>query len=547
MFIDPLEKNPDKVCAMMKIANWKRKKYRGYFNTLRDTFGFSEESITKGEYQGTIFLFPLRQQASELSDDIYGEKEVASLLQAFINESSRSLLFLNTLCCVEMYVSLPLEDDVSPAKRRKLEETEVKGSLHSPLESMNFGKHKTCYSVEIKNNTNDLRQKRNECLKRLKKNGLKVPNESIYWTHDVVVMTKMRSEHNGHKKARWLIVSFLKGGDVSKRTTELMKDDDLKYLHLVGLATPIHENRAYKNEEGHIFCYQPLPQDRSSVTRLPVHLNAFFALSQNRRQVRWPDKHDDSKGQGDKKIEWNLKLASEMFPPAYFQMIKELVNVSKKENNAEHLVNAVYNAFPNLQKVELQWKEMAAKYVISCKDQAFLYTSTGGGNWIKVKDAVFVNVKGFQDMGMTSCIKTVLDLLYSDNIQLVTPQDHVMKSLESKSIELTYVTPKYVRSHLKSHKSYTSLTFDQKQDILHFIMLDLHDDSLEDLQLLPLADDSFESFSTERSIFYEDQSIINLFPGKEAEFVSQKVRPEITSLLLDKSVQSKQIVLFLDN
>ncbi|XP_053397885.1 sacsin-like [Mercenaria mercenaria] len=531
LFIDPHERQSDKVCAMMKIGSWKRSKYHGYLNILKGTFGFSEDTVKTGKYRGTMFWFSLRQTPSKLSDDIYRETEVLHLLQAFMKESSRSLLFLKTLCSVKMFVSLSETEGVPPSKRRKLEENDYTQAT-TALESMNFGKDTACYSVEVKSINEDLVKQKLECLDKLKKTGHTVPKDSIHWTFDVYVNTERKSKTGDVKEARsrWLIVNYLKGGEIDERTKELMEDKDLRYLHLVGLAAPISEECTYKNDAGHIFCYQPLPEDSSSLTNLPVHLNAFFALSQNRRQIRWPDKNDILNAQGDKKIEWNLALASEMFPEAYNELLTELVEVSKRGKNAEHLVKAVYNSVPNLKDVDPQWKDAAERYILLCKDQAILFTHKDGGSWVSSQIAVLADFKRFPTIG-TGCQRTVIDLLLEDNVHVVTAPKHVLTSLESKFPDLTYVTPNFARNHMKRCTSYKSLTLEQKQDLLQFLSLELLDRSLDDLELLRLADNSFVSFSVQDQIYFEEQDIIDLFPGREKEFVSADVRPEIKALL----------------
>ena len=39
---------------------------------------------------------------------------------------------------------------------------------------------------------------------------------------------------------------------------------------------------------GHVFCFLPLSLEQKSSTGLPVHVNGYFSISQNRRHLKWP-------------------------------------------------------------------------------------------------------------------------------------------------------------------------------------------------------------------------------------------------------------------
>lgn len=502
-------------------------------------FGFSEEVVKNGRYPGTLFWFSLRKAPSTLSQNTYAESEVLSLLKAFINESNKGLLFLKTLCSVRMYVNLPETDCVPPPKRKRLTKDD-KSLVMKELEQMNLGKKNKCFSVTLTNKTRDLILKKAECLKDLKKIGHEVPKESVHWVFDVTVQTEILSTTEDVKvsRARWLIVNYLKGGEIADRTKELMEDEDLRYLHLVGLAAPINDIGDYRNDGGQVFCYQPLPCDTSSMTKLPVHLNAFFALSQNRRQIRWPDQDDITHALVDKKIEWNIALASEMFPEAYKTLVANLVKLSKQEGNPKYLIEAVYNAIPSIENLEEQWREMAETYISNCNTDAMLFTVLDQGNWVSTECAIFADFRKFPYVNKT-CQQTILHLLLLDKVSVISVPDHVTKSLGSIHSDLKYVTPNFVKEHLKKFNSYKNLTLDQKQDLLEFICLESSGDSLIGLELLPLADDTFASFSAKGEYLLESQDIIDLFTGQENKFVLANIRPESEKLLLGLSEKGK--------
>ena len=63
------------------------------------------------------------------------------------------------------------------------------------------------------------------------------------------------------------------------------------------------------------------------MTGLPVHVNGFFALSQNRRHIKTPTADQEDQGKmTDKSLLWNCCLLEEAVPKAYASMIREAIN-----------------------------------------------------------------------------------------------------------------------------------------------------------------------------------------------------------------------------
>lgn len=64
---------------------------------------------------------------------------------------------------------------------------------------------------------------------------------------------------------------------------------------------------------GRAFCFLPLPVP----TGLPVHVNGYFELSANRRDIWWGS---DMTGEGRLRSEWNKLLLEEVIAPCYAQV-----------------------------------------------------------------------------------------------------------------------------------------------------------------------------------------------------------------------------------
>ena len=115
---------------------------------------------------------------------------------------------------------------------------------------------------------------------------------------------------------------------MSAQFQRLLTDKDLSYLPSVGvaMATPPREDLPTPAVAGHVFCALPLPVQKKSMTGLPVHVNGFFALSQNRRHIKTPNADQDSQGRlTDKSLLWNCCLMEEAVPKAYVTMMREAI------------------------------------------------------------------------------------------------------------------------------------------------------------------------------------------------------------------------------
>lgn len=69
--------------------------------------------------------------------------------------------------------------------------------------------------------------------------------------------------------------------------------------------------------EGLAFCFLPLP----ARTGLGVHVNGFFELSTNRRDI-WTG--EDMSGDGRLRAEWNVALLQSVVAPCYLRLLERM-------------------------------------------------------------------------------------------------------------------------------------------------------------------------------------------------------------------------------
>ncbi|CAC5417861.1 unnamed protein product [Mytilus coruscus] len=136
--------------------------------------------------------------------------------------------------------------------------------------------------------------------------------------------------------------------------------------------------------KGDVFCLMPFSLTENSLTGLPVHVNDFFALSQNRRYVKWPTA--DQMRQGtykDNSLRWNNCLITEVLAELYNNVILELI---------EHTIRSDSDAIVTRTRLDCRqitehWKNILEPLFDSLFESMF--RENNGGCWISIKEAVF--------------------------------------------------------------------------------------------------------------------------------------------------------------
>ena len=273
------------------------------FLPYRGIFDCDDAVFSSGYYNGTLFRFPLRTIAnqSELSQTLYSEDKVQTLFESLIVEAHLVLLFLRKLESIELYT----REKSEPQPRR-------------------------VFQVKISDDSLELaRRKRAEFFAAVQPAAdanITLMQEPVTVTYPLTIETEM----NGSvQRYSFLVTSYCCGGEVSNHFEKLITDKELSYLPLVGvaMALPSGIDQQTPDIPGHVFCVLPLPVQKKSMTGLPVHVNGFFALSQNRSHIKTPNAdRDDREKLTDKSLLWNCCLQEEALPKAYATMIREAIS-----------------------------------------------------------------------------------------------------------------------------------------------------------------------------------------------------------------------------
>ena len=123
----------------------------------------------------------------------------------------------------------------------------------------------------------------------------------------------------------------------------MIKDTDLAYVPLARLVYKLNEAHSH----GHIFCGLPLPLSKESLTGLPVHVNEYFALGSDRKDLKW--KSISTEKSDDKSVMWNETLLRNLAPVAYLNLVKFLIDLKRPSDQ-------IYNAWPCSKNVKSKWR-----------------------------------------------------------------------------------------------------------------------------------------------------------------------------------------------
>lgn len=301
----------------------------------------------------------------------------------------------------------------------------------------------------------NVRLKRSEFLNKAKSGTwLDKPLMSTYPITIETIRVEGTKEHT--KTYRWLVTNYYSGGQVSAIFRKLHRDTDLSYPPWVGVAMPlnIEADNANLNEDifelddsdGHVFCFLPLPYEKQTPTGLPVHINGFFALEQNRKYLKWPNSGQRQEELMDKRLLWNQCLLKESIPKAYTELILQAIRMHQSEMNAHINIATIYRAFPDFKKIDRKWEIIMIPLFSELLKHSVVHTAARGGEWVEPRDAIF-NTMEEEDV-----IKMVaLKVLGENNVRVALVPEHVLHAIKTCChINLAKITPNLVSSSYRS-------------------------------------------------------------------------------------------------
>ena len=478
------------------------------FDPYRELFYSSQRSFDDGSFDGTMFRFPIRLAPSPLSDLVHTHGKVMELFCSFESNAYLVLVFLKHLEEIVLCTRASGED-----KPQRLFSVRV---AESCLEAVRC--HRREFMAAIK--------------------GDQKPATSIKMTYLLEVETiRYNKDGSNRMDVRRLLVSEMYGGaDVSLELQTLQQDPKLGLLPLVGVAMELTQAAEEGNPEhntdtklgGQVFCFLPLAVEQKSSTGLPVHVNGYFAVGQNRRHLRWP-----STGQSissDRSLQWNRCLLSQLVPLCYVDLVLSAIRCIQS-CSATLSVQDVYAAVPDLEEVDQKWSVILQPIFVRLFEQsAVFHTDLDGGKWIRVNQAVFDCLT--ED---TATRKQVVDVLLAANVPVVTVPISFLNALRQyTNCQIQVITPDFVRATLRyCLKAYDNLKSANKLLLLQYALKDQDFRDLSGLMLLPLANGKFIYFKRGMyEVFLSNEECPKkLLPGLENRLIADDLSEELTRQL----------------
>ncbi|CAB1352730.1 unnamed protein product [Coregonus sp. 'balchen'] len=267
--------------------------------------------------------------------------------------------------------------------------------------------------------------------------------------------------------------------------------------------------------EGRLSCFLPLPNNDSNKTGLPVHVNACFGLTDNRRHIKWQE--EDQKY--DEAAMWNELLVKEVLPHTYLLMLQDATNLAKTSTLP---VSAVYNIWPDLSQTKHKWHGIAEDILqrLFRQNTAVFSLAEDERQFVSPAEAVCPS----NNTKVSEIMAAVTRTLIAGGEKLVTFPYHVSRAVQLAFPEpdtLKWVTPALVRDVLR-RVTVSNLSNDDKRSLLQFILSDENYHNLRGLKMLPLSDGTFNTFTNEEkdiALIDNDSFPRVLLPGCKALFL----------------------------
>ena len=549
-------------------------RYSGHVSTFESIFNLNTRSKN---YAGTIFRFPLRRSDSEsdISTKVYTPQKIKEkLFESLKEESPYILLFLRSVKSISLMEWTKGSSQPHETFKVAADDQAVVDQGEPAVAKCEAFARQCSQNSDTDNS---------EIYVELKSNTVTVMNYSDISSPESL----SEIQHN------WLVLKVVGTND-----SELAKlGEELSILPWVGLATrlpcqvslcscettttrpfdesstvekihkKLHTSLEYSqlslkwseesvgSQTGHAYCFLPLPES----TAMPVHVHGYFAVTDNRRSIKWPA-HDE-KG---KEAQWNKELLEKMVAPAYALLLACCSSITKYIDTPLPLVNsdnviAAYSSWPRYLEVKNVpiWNELVSPTLALALPLPLFWTQACGGKWVQLSEAYFL--PGSYSASYHPCSSVVTRMLINEGISVVSVSKDICETLKQNKQALEIlshneISPKLVRETIirSSNSCCSSMSSEEVYEMLDYILSDLtvtNYHSLTDICLLPLKEASkvikFEKPSgyNHKYIFPpQSKTLLEIIPGADDMIVDPKIPETISKKLCEiSSTQCLQI------
>nr|CAD1821120.1 unnamed protein product [Ananas comosus var. bracteatus] len=439
-------------------------------------------------FPGTLFRFPLRNEAaanrSQIKKEKYAPEDVELLFSSFSEVVSEALLFLRNVQKVTLYVK--------EGSGHEMQLMHCASRRHAGVITKESHAHQAMLDFIRGSRQNGM--DRAQFLNRLNKT---LDSELPWNCQKVAIVEETPMASMLHS---WIISDCIGGGQAKRRSIVMGNKSHnfvpwacvAAYLHsayikdvkelgetfsssgeIVDTDASLKYQAPRKKFEGRAFCFLPLP----ITTSLPAHVNAYFELSSNRRDIWFGN---DMAGGGKARSEWNTCLLEDVAAPAY----AHLLSVMAEEIGPSDLF---FSFWPTTVGAE-PWASMVRKLYMCIADLGLpvLYTKARGGQWISTRQAIFPDFS-------FSMAAELSEVLAQAGLPIVSVSKLIVDKFMETCPSLHFLNPSLLRNLLIRRKR----GFKSKEAVictLEYCLSDIKEsgfsDKLHGLPLLPLANGS---------------------------------------------------------
>lgn len=485
-------------------------------------------------FPGTLFRFPLRTETvacrSQIKKEGYAPEDIISLFASFSEVVSDALLFLRSVKTISVFVK------EGPAHEMQLIHRVDKRCIIEPENEPNavqdifsfisrdrhVGMDKDQFLKKLSQSS--IRDLPYKCQKIVTTEHSLAGDISHYWITSECIrggQAKNNSGASNDKSGKFIpwacVAAYLHSVKVDRKLDDIPKAEDSLLVTPDLFQVPAASIQGRRDFEGRAFCFLPLP----ITTGLPAHINSYFELSSNRRDIWFGN---DMAGGGKKRSDWNIYILEDVVAPAYARLLEKVA----LEIGPSDLFFSLWPTTTGLEP----WASVVRKFYIFIADFALpvLFTKARGGQWISSKQAIFPDFTFYN-------VDDLVNALSDAGLPLVTLSQQLVERFMEFCPSLHFLTPQFLRTLLirrkRGFKDRNAMTL-----TLEYCLVDLtvpvNFESLCGLPLLPLADGSFTTI--DKKGFGER---IYIAQGDEYGLLKDLVPHQLVDCGIPEGVQAK--------
>ena len=420
-----------------------------------------EKFWKNGSTKGSLFKFSLRQSQEKLSFSTicYTDNIFEKLIEKFLNEAYLALIFLKNVKSLKMFVIEKGSSSLKETFHIKAKDSSPNNNFSSTINQRVLDKDFA--SIEKLHHQIDLEQNLGGIVKKY---------------------SYVACEHFGY------------AGENAK-FKEMMIDEELSYVPLISIALPIQG----EDPGGHLFSALPLPLQVKCMSGIPAHINGFFALGPDRKDLKWKTLTDTTDS-NDKTVHWNQCLIKEIVPVVYIDLIKYLAESFRP--------NDVYTAWPCRTVVDKKWHIFLEDFYQMMSSIKFIHVQPSN-EYSEVSNVWFIDPERFSSESQKNVISQFMQLAN----RKIAEVDSKLTNSFPKSFISWVDPPKALQIIKEYHLHFIKFTDVEQTTILDFAIKSPSDwNILATTPILRLLNGEYVALSSIRTYLVKETELINLLP-----------------------------------